>query len=156
VDAVDLTLLGALRANARSTYAELGRLVGLSAPSVHERVAKLESGGVLRGYHAAVAPEALGYAISALMSVFLTDRAKVSTVSEELGKIAEIEDCWFVAGEESYVIKVRARDVAALEKLIGTINRVKGVARTRTTVVLSTKFEARVPVDDVPDIPPAS
>ena len=121
-------------------------MVGLSAPSVHERVGKLEATGVLRGYHAAVAPEALGYAISALMSVFLTDRARVEIVNQALLDISEIEDCWFVAGEESYVIKVRVQDVAALEQLIGTINQVKGVARTRTTVVLSTKFEARVPV----------
>lgn len=151
MDAVDQTLLDALRADARATYAELGRLVGLSAPSVHERVGKLEAAGVLRGYHASVAPEALGYPISALMSVFLTDRAKVEVVNDALAAIAEIEDCWFVAGEESYVIKVRVQDVAALEQLIGTINRVEGVARTRTTVVLSTKFEARVPVREAPE-----
>jgi Lrp/AsnC family leucine-responsive transcriptional regulator len=146
VDSVDQTLLDSLRANARATYAELGRLVGLSAPSVHERVGKLESSGVLRGYHASVAPEALGYPISALMSVFLTDRAKVEVVNDALAAISEIEDCWFVAGEESYVIKVRVQDVAGLEHLIGAINQVVGVARTRTTVVLSTKFEARVPI----------
>ena len=151
MDAVDQTLLDALRADARATYAELGRLVGLSAPSVHERVGKLEAAGVLRGYHASVAPEALGYPISALMSVFLTDRAKVEVVNDALAAIAEIEDCWFVAGEESYVIKVRVQDVDALEQLIGTINRVEGVARTRTTVVLSTKFEARVPVREAPE-----
>jgi Lrp/AsnC family leucine-responsive transcriptional regulator len=152
VDAVDQTLLDALRANARATYAELGRLVGLSAPSVHERVGKLESSRVLRGYHASVAPEALGYPISALMSVFLTDRAKVEVVNEALAAISEIEDCWFVAGEESYVIKVRVQDVAGLEHLIGAINQVVGVARTRTTVVLSTKFEARVPIRATPEM----
>lgn len=150
MDAVDQTLLDALRANARATYAELGRMVGLSAPSVHERVGKLEAAGVLRGYHASVAPEAIGYPISALMSVFLTDRARVEVVNDALAAITEIEDCWFVAGEESYVIKVRVQDVAGLENLIGAINQVKGVARTRTTVVLSTKFEARVPVRNQP------
>ena len=146
MDAVDQTLLDALRANARASYAELGRIVGLSAPSVHERVAKLEAAGVLRGYHAAVAPQALGYAISALMSVYLTDRAKVEDVNDALAALTQIEDCWFVAGEESYIVKVRVEDVAALEQMIGAINQIMGVARTRTTVVLSTKFEARVPV----------
>ncbi len=145
MDAVDLELVAALRVNARATYAELGRLVGLSAPSVHERVAKLESTGVISGYHAAVAPEAVGYMIGALIGVFLTDRADENEVTDALRAIPEIEDCWFVAGEESYVIKVRVRDVAGLEQLIGTLNRVPGVARTRTTVMLSTKFEARPP-----------
>ncbi|MEP6851135.1 MAG: Lrp/AsnC family transcriptional regulator [bacterium] len=145
MDAVDRVLLDALRNNARATYAELGRAVGLSAPSAHDRVAKLEASGVLRGYHAAIAPEALGYAISALIGVFLSDEADEDTIMAALTGVPSIEDCWFVAGEESYVVKARVPDVAALEKLIGELNRIRGVARTRTTVVLSTKFEGRVP-----------
>lgn len=145
MDAVDRRLVDALRANARASYAELARLVGLSAPSVHERVAKLEAAGTLRGYHAAVAPEALGYAMSALISVFLTDKADMARVTDALVAVPEIEDCWSVAGEESFVVKVRVLDVGGLERLIGTLNGIKGVARTRTTVVLSTKFEARIP-----------
>jgi Lrp/AsnC family leucine-responsive transcriptional regulator len=145
MDAVDRRLVDALRGNARASYAELARHVGLSAPSVHERVGKLESSGVIRGYHASVAPEALGYAISALIGIFLTDTADVNHVEGELTASAAVEDCWFVAGEESFVIKVRVLDVASLEHLIGSLNAITGVARTRTTVVLSTKFEARVP-----------
>jgi Lrp/AsnC family leucine-responsive transcriptional regulator len=144
VDTVDRALLEALRANARATYAELGRLVGLSAPSVHERVGKLEASGVVRGYHAAVAPEALGYAVSALMSIFTTETANAGFVSVALGAVPEIEDCWSVAGEEAYIIKVRVQNTLALEELINEINRIKGVSRTRTTVVLSTKFEGRM------------
>ena len=144
MDTVDRALLEALRANARATYAELGRLVGLSAPSVHERVGKLEASGVVRGYHAAVAPEALGYAVSALMSIFTTETANANFVSVALGAVPEIEDCWSVAGEEAYIIKVRVQNTLALEELINEINRIKGVSRTRTTVVLSTKFEGRM------------
>ena len=58
--------------------------------------------------------------------------------------VREVEDCWFVAGEETFVIKVRVADVAALEATIREVNAISGVARTRTTVVLSTKFEARI------------
>jgi Lrp/AsnC family leucine-responsive transcriptional regulator len=144
VDAVDHQLLDALRANGRATYAELARVVGLSAPAVHERVGKLEAGGVITGYHAAVAPESLGYSMSALIGVFLSDTARTDAVSAALRGVAEVEDCWFVAGEESYVVKVRVADVSALEQMIGTLNGIAGVARTRTTVVLSTKFEGRV------------
>jgi Lrp/AsnC family leucine-responsive transcriptional regulator len=144
VDAVDRQLLDALRANGRATFAELARVVGLSAPAVHERVGKLEATGVITGYHAAVAPESLGYSMSALIGLFLSDNASAEVVSSELGKVLEVEDCWFVAGEESYIVKVRVADVGALEQMIGTLNGIRGVARTRTTVVLSTKFEGRV------------
>lgn len=144
VDGVDRQLVEALRTNARATYAELAREVGLSAPAVHERVAKLEATGVITGYHAAVAAERLGYAMSALVGIFLTDTADSDELAGRLEALPEVEDCWFVAGEESYVVKVRVADVAGLEQMIGTVNRLPGVARTRTTVVLSTKFEARV------------
>jgi Lrp/AsnC family transcriptional regulator, leucine-responsive regulatory protein len=144
VDAVDRKLLDALRTNARATYSELAKVAGLSAPAVHERVVKLEASGVITGYHAAVSPESLGYAMGALIGVFATDQADLSDVEAALASVPEIEDCWFVAGEESYVVKVRVTDVGQLERLIATINRIAGVARTRTTVVLSTKFEGRV------------
>jgi Lrp/AsnC family leucine-responsive transcriptional regulator len=148
VDSVDRQLLEALRGNARATYAELARIVGLSAPAVHERVGKLESGGVITGYHAAVAPEALGYQVNALIGIFITDSADSDQIAADLEEIPTVEHCWFVAGEETFVIKVRAVDVSALEGTIRALNAIKGVARTRTTVVLSTKFEDRVVMQD--------
>jgi Lrp/AsnC family leucine-responsive transcriptional regulator len=144
MDAVDHSILDALRANARATYAELAREVGLSAPAVHERVSKLEAASVITGYHAAVAPEALGYPMSALVGVFLSDTADEDVVADELAALAAVEDCWFVAGEESFVVKVRVPDVGGLEKAIRAMSKIKGVARTRSTVVLSTRFEGRV------------
>jgi len=148
VDAVDRRLLDVLRANARATYAELARAVGLSAPAVHERVAKLESAGVITGYHAAIAPESLGYAMNALVGIFISDSADTDEIEASLSRLPVVEDCWFVAGEETFVLKVRVADVAALEATIRALNSVRGVARTRTTVVLSTKFEDRIPASD--------
>jgi Lrp/AsnC family leucine-responsive transcriptional regulator len=144
VDATDRRLIDALRANGRATYAELARLVGLSAPAVHERVAKLEAAGVITGYHAAVAPQALGYNVYALVGVFVTDSADTDEISRQLAAMPTVVDCWFVAGEETYVLKVCVPDVAALEGVIRDLNAVVGIARTRTTVVLSTKFEGRI------------
>lgn len=143
VDEVDRRLIGALRSNARATYAELGRLVGLSAPAVHERVGKLESTGVITGYHAAVEPAALGLGVSALVGILQGDRGDSNQIFAALQAMPEIEDCWFVAGEETFVIKVRVADMPSLEQVIGALNRIRGVARTRTTVVLSTRFEGR-------------
>ena len=144
VDTVDRHLIEALRRNARATYAELARQVGLSAPAVHERVAKLEAAGVITGYHAAVAPAALGLGVSALVGIVQGDSADADLIADAVRAMPEIEDCWFVAGEETFVVKVRVPDVAALEQTIGAINRIRGVAHTRTTVVLSTRFEGRV------------
>jgi Lrp/AsnC family leucine-responsive transcriptional regulator len=145
VDSVDRLLIEALRANARATYAELARVVGLSAPAAHERVAKLEAAGVITGYHAAVAPEALGFAMNALIGIFITDNADADKITASLTAIPVVEDCWFVAGEETFVVKVGVPDVVGLEATIRDLNAIPGVARTRTTVVLSTKFEGRSP-----------
>ena len=144
VDTVDRHLIEALRRNARATYAELARQVGLSAPAVHERVAKLEAAGVITGYHAAVAPAALGLGVSALVGIVQGDSADADLIADAVRAMPEIEDCWFVAGEETFVVKVRVPDVAALEQALGAINRIRGIAHTRTTVVLSTRFEGRV------------
>ncbi len=144
MDAVDRQLLAALRLNARVTFAELARTVGLSAPAVHERVGKLEAQGVITGYHAAVAPQALGYSTNALVGVFIDDSADTDDIAASLEALPQVEDCWFVAGEETFVVKVCVPAVADLEAVIRALTAVRGIARTRTTVVLSTKFEGRV------------
>jgi Lrp/AsnC family leucine-responsive transcriptional regulator len=144
VDDIDRILLRTLRHNARASYAELARQVGLSAPAVHDRVDKLEASGVITGYHAAIAPAVLGKSVSALIGIFITDNGDSDQIAADLAAQPAVEDCWFVAGEETFVIKASAHDVAGLEALIRTLNAVEGVARTRTTVVLSTKIEDRL------------
>ena len=110
MDAVDRTLVEALRANGRATYAELARLVGLSGPSVTDRINRLEQAGVITGYRAAVDPSTLGLGVTALIGVLLSDAADLDDVARRLKDVPEIEDCWFVAGEESFVLKVRVAD----------------------------------------------
>jgi Lrp/AsnC family leucine-responsive transcriptional regulator len=144
VDEVDRQLIDALCGNARATYAELARRVGLSAPAVHERVAKLEAAGVITGYHAGVTPAAIGLGVSALVGIQQSERGDPVRIADALEAVPEIEDCWVVAGEETFVVKVRVPDVAALEHVIAALGQIRGVARTRTTVVLSTRFEGRV------------
>lgn len=143
MDDTDRRILAVLRIRGRETYAEIGRQVGLSAPAVHDRVAKLETSGVIAGYRAAVAPDALGLGVTALIGVLQSDGSEQDEIAEALQHLPEVEACWFLAGEESFMLKVRVPDVAALEHTIGRVNRIRGVARTRTTVVLSTKWEDR-------------
>ncbi|SHG78667.1 transcriptional regulator, AsnC family [Geodermatophilus nigrescens] len=143
MDAVDRQLVDLLRANGRASYAELARQVGLSAPAVHERVGKLETAGVITGYRAVVDPAALGLDVTALVGVIESDSVDDTGVEAALRAMPEVEDCWRVAGSEGYVLKVRVTDIPALEAAINALNRIEGVARTRTTVVLSTKWEGR-------------
>jgi Lrp/AsnC family leucine-responsive transcriptional regulator len=143
VDDIDRRILDALRTNGRATYAELARTVGLSAPAVHDRVGKLEASRVISGYHVDVDSTALGLGVTALIGVLQSDNSEHDDIADELAGVNEIESCWFLAGEESFMLMVRVADVAALEHTIGHINRIRGVARTRTTVVLSTRWEGR-------------
>jgi Lrp/AsnC family leucine-responsive transcriptional regulator len=106
-------------------------------------VAKLEASGVVTGYRAIVDPAAIGLDVTALIGVIESDSVDDEGVEEAMRAMPEIEDCWRVAGSEGYVLKVRVPDIPSLEATIGALNRIRGVARTRTTVVLSTKWEGR-------------
>ncbi|GHF72486.1 AsnC family transcriptional regulator [Amycolatopsis bartoniae] len=143
VDALDRKIIAALRLNGRATYAELGRTVGLSASSVHERVGKLEAAGVITGYHAVVDPSTVGLGVTALVGIQPTDTAENDELADALGGLPEVESCYAVAGDEAFVVKVRVATVDELEQTLGRLRRITGVARTRTTVVLSTRFEGR-------------
>ncbi|MFF0149844.1 Lrp/AsnC family transcriptional regulator [Micromonospora sp. NPDC005203] len=143
MDAIDLTLVDLLRGNARLSYAELARQVGLSAPAVHERVGKLESSGVVLGYRADVAPEAIGLGVTALIGIVEDSGADSDDMLESLRVLPEIESCYFMAGVESFLLKARVGTIAELERLIVRLNRTPGVASTRTAIALSTKWENR-------------
>lgn len=143
MDAIDLRLIGLLRDNARSSYAELARQVGLSAPAVHERVGKLEASGTIRAYRAEVEPESIGLGVTALIGIIEDSGADTDDVIAALRVMPEIESCYFMAGVESYQLTVRVGTIAELEQLIVRINRTPGVASTRTAIALSTKWENR-------------
>ena len=145
LDRVDLALLDALRVHGRASYAELARQVGLSAPSVQDRVKRLEDRGLIAGYTAVVPPAALGLGVTALVGIEQSEAADQEDVARRLRDVAAIEDCWLVAGDESFVAKVRVADVADLERTLAALQRIRGVSRTRTTVVLSTRWEGRTP-----------
>lgn len=143
MDDIDRRLLRALQDDARTSYADLARQVGLSAPSVHDRVRKLEREGVLRGSHADVDPAAVGLGVSALVGLHQREGVESDDIVLALQQVEAVEDCWFVAGDETFVVKVRVADLDALDRTLSVLRRVPGVTRTRTTVVLSTRFEGR-------------
>ncbi|GGK21567.1 AsnC family transcriptional regulator [Pilimelia terevasa] len=143
MDAIDRTLIELLRDNARLSYAELARQVGLSPPSVHDRLGKLESTGVIKAYRADVDPEAIGLGVTAMIMIVQEPGHEIEDMTIRFRQQPEIESCYFMAGHESFLLIARLGTIAELEQLIGRINRVPGVASTRTTIALSTKWEQR-------------
>ena len=139
---VDRQLLAALARDGRASYTELAEKVGLSVSAVHQRVRRLEQRGVIRGYTVVVEPEAVGLLLTAFISVTPLDPAAPDDVPERPSGIQDIEACHSVAGEENYILKVRVDTPAALETLLAKIRSEAGVS-TRTTIVLSTSYEAR-------------
>jgi Lrp/AsnC family leucine-responsive transcriptional regulator len=146
VDDIDRQLLSTLLTDGRASWADLGRQVGLSAPAVQERVRKLERDGVLRGSSAVVHPAGVGLGVSALVGLQQREGVDTDEIVESLRRVPEIEDCWFVAGDEAFVVKVRVRDLEDLDRTLRVLRQVPGVTRTRTTVVLHTPFEGRARV----------
>ena len=141
IDDTDLKILRTLQEDARLTYAEIGRRVGLAASSVHDRVRKLERGGVIRGYRAEVDFGEAGLPITAFVSLALRPESPAD-VPALIAELPLVESCYSVAGDNSYALVVRAPTTSALEELLDTL-RGKLEVTTRSTIVLSTPFEHR-------------
>jgi len=147
LDEIDRTLVRELVADGRATLAELAGATGLSVSAVQSRVRRLESRGVVTGYSARVDPETFGHMLSAFVAITPLDPSQPDDAPARLEHIAEIEACYSVAGEESYVLFVRVKSPRALELLLQQIRTAANV-RTRSTIVLNTFYSDRVPLPE--------
>ena len=141
---VDRLLLAALARDGRASYTELAEKVGLSVSAVHQRVRRLEQRGLITGYRATLDPRLLGLPLTAFVSITPIG-AQTEDPPALLAHLSAIEECHAVAGQESYILKVRVASPDALELLLREIRGCANVS-TRTTVVLSTPFEDRPPL----------
>jgi Lrp/AsnC family leucine-responsive transcriptional regulator len=133
MDDIDRSLLSALQKDARSSFAELGRTVGLSAPAVAERVRRLEAAGALTGYHASVNLKAAGYGIVAF--VRLTSPQDLAPQLERLAvETPEVLEFHRVTGTEGFVMKVAVRSIEDLERIVV---KFLPYGQTTTSIVLS-------------------
>jgi Lrp/AsnC family leucine-responsive transcriptional regulator len=142
VEEIDRQILALLARDGRMSFTDLGKATGLSTSAVHQRVRRLEQRGVIRGYAAVIDPEAVSLPLTAFISVTPLDQAAPDDVPERLAELPEIEACHSVAGDENYILKVRVSTPGALEQLLARIRAAASVS-TRTTIVLSTPYEAR-------------
>ena len=143
IDETDARILGLLQKDGRVPYAEVGQAIGMSGPSAHERVKKLEARGVIRGYSAQVDPTLLGYGVLAFIFIKQVPGTIATDMTGDFVGIDEIEECHHLAGEADYLLKVRATDTRHLERVLHSIQQVAHVFTTETQVVFSSAFERR-------------
>ncbi|MEO8678900.1 MAG: Lrp/AsnC family transcriptional regulator [Vicinamibacterales bacterium] len=142
IDDIDVSLLDILQYNARTSQAELAKAVGLAPSAVLERLRKLESKGVIKDYVALIDPHVVDRGLLAFVSVRTSEHGPEMPSAYELGKIPEVLEVHHVAGDDCYLLKVRARDAEHLGQLLRQqISSQANVLSTRTTIVLETVKE---------------
>lgn len=140
MEPTDRRIVDLLRQDGRLSFTDLGKQLGLSTSAAHQRVRRLEERGVITGYTARIDAAKVGLPITAFISVTPVDPAAQDDIPIRLRELTEIEACHSVAGDESYILKVRVAGPGGLEDLIARIRAAAAVS-TRTTVVLSTPWE---------------
>ncbi|MGH7864212.1 MAG: Lrp/AsnC family transcriptional regulator [Candidatus Binataceae bacterium] len=141
LDAIDRRILATLQEHGRIALTKLGEQVGLSAPSVIERVKRLEDGGVISGYHASVDAKRLGKDVTAFIGVSIAHPKTISLFEQTTDLLDDVLECHHVTGQHTILLKVKTENTSSLERLISAIRSIEGVARTETMVVLSTHTE---------------
>ncbi|MEM7051995.1 MAG: Lrp/AsnC family transcriptional regulator [Acidobacteriota bacterium] len=149
IDSIDRKILEILQENARESNAAIARQVDLAASAVLERIRKLERNGVLEGYEARLNPRALGLGLLAYVFVRTEEVASEDSAGEALAALPEVLEVHHVAGEDCYLVKVRATSGSDLGRLLRKrIGCIPAVVSTRTTVVLdSMKETGRLPLE---------
>jgi Lrp/AsnC family leucine-responsive transcriptional regulator len=149
LDGVDRRILALLQDDAKVSQAEVARAVGLTAPSVNERIRKLERAGYIRGYAALLDERKLGLDITAFVEVFIEEPKLEAGFIQSVLDLDEVLECHHITGEFSLLLKVRVADMAAFRRLlIEKLNTVRGVRQTRTLIVLSSaKEQHRIKID---------
>jgi Lrp/AsnC family transcriptional regulator, leucine-responsive regulatory protein len=148
VDDVDYRIVEQLQKDGRATQLELSKSVGLSQPAVAERIRKLEERGVITGYSARVDASKLGKDITAFIGVSIEHPKYFEGFAKKVLALPDVLECHRVAGQDSYILKVKTANTRSLDQLlVETLRTIAGVTRTHTTIVLSSiKEETHVRV----------
>ena len=148
IDAIDIEILSILQKNSRTTQADIAKAVELAPSAVLERVRKLEAKGAIRDYVTVIDPKVVDRGLLAFVAVRTSDHGPDMSPGRALADIPEVLEVHHVAGDDCYLLKVRARDAEHLGQLLRErISTVAAVTSTRTTIVLETvKESARIPI----------
>lgn len=137
LDSLDIKILDILQEKGRTKRNELAELVGLSVPSLSERIRKLEEHGVIEGYYTKLNRKHFNFDIMAFIQVVMDSSKSFPKLADNVKKTPEILECYAVLGDGSHIMKAVVKDSQSLEKLLTKIQSWPGVARTVTSFVLS-------------------
>lgn len=132
-------LIHALQADGRASLKALAAEVGLSVPATQERLRRLEEAGVVRGVHADIDPQAVGYGVRAVVGIHTPQPGK-QPLLEKLRRSPQVLECHHVSGQDSYLMQVVATDLPDLERFLGEIS---AYGETRTSIIFSSPIERR-------------
>ncbi len=140
-DDIDLRILALLQENCKLPLAQIGAQVGLSAPSVVERIKKLEDHGAIVGYRAILDARRLGKDVTAFIGVSVSHPKYIGLFEGDIKQVEDVLECHHVTGHYTLLLKVKTSSTSSLEELISKVRSIEGVDRTETMVVLSTHTE---------------
>lgn len=143
IDEIDAKILELLQENGRMKRNAISEIVGLSVPSVSERMRKLEERGVITGYHAVLDPKRLHHDITAFIRVSVDGSVNYSEFVADAYTMSEVLEVHSITGEGSHILKIRTRSTTTLERLLSRVQSLPGVHGTSTSIVLSTFKETR-------------
>jgi Lrp/AsnC family leucine-responsive transcriptional regulator len=142
INEIDAVILNILQKNSRTSNAEIARQVGLAPSAVFERLRKLEERGVIEGYSVKLNPKAIGLPLVCFIFVRSSERAGSLTTADRLAEIPEVLELHHVAGEDCFLLKVRAADTEAVGRILRErFGQISTITSTRTTIVLETVKE---------------
>jgi Lrp/AsnC family transcriptional regulator, leucine-responsive regulatory protein len=141
LDDVNLRILTELQVSPRLPMAELARRIGMSAPSVTERVQRLERAGVIAGYRLDIDPAAVGLPVTAFARIRPMP-GSLPKIAELAAELPEVTECYRITGEDCFLIKLHA---PAIEQLEATLDRFLAYGNTTTSIVVSTPVPRRPP-----------
>lgn len=150
LDSIDVHILGILQEDCTLPLAKIGEQVGLSAPSIVDRIKKLEEHGVIKGYCAILDARVLGKDVTAFVGVSISHPKLISAFEDAVPKLDDILECHHVTGQHTLLLKVKTENTSTLETLIRHLRSMQGVERTETMVVFSTHTErTQIALDNV-------
>jgi Lrp/AsnC family leucine-responsive transcriptional regulator len=145
MDSIDLKILTLLQANATTANAELAKKVGMAPSAVLERVKKLEKNGVIEAYVTSISPESVNLKLLAFVFVKSSEGPGNISVAKQLVKLPEVLELHHIAGEDCYLVKIRANDPRSLAQLMrDKFSKIAGILSTKTTIVLETLKETNL------------
>jgi Lrp/AsnC family leucine-responsive transcriptional regulator len=143
IDDIDLRILDMLQRNGKLSQAKIAGAVGLTTPSVNERIKKMERHGMIRGFVALLDHEKMGFPLTAYVDVALEHPRYEKAFVDDLEKLLGVQECHYLAGDYAYRLKVKATSTASLADFLQhRLMIIKGVTRVRTQVSLSSKKES--------------